>query len=171
MSDTTRTPFTANGNDTVDIAAQARSLRRKLLFWRRVLLFVVGVAIIVVLVAWQRTTIRMRECAQALQHYAELAKASTLELGPPEAFEAQWQRLPKDRLSVSASHYSPLVQNWVRRAGPGEALPLAVCRDSHVVFLTRGRHVLYRDDQRDYVKWISEEQAEDILKGIRSDSP
>lgn len=171
MSASTRPSLPANGNDYLDPAAEALSLRRKVLFWRRALLFVLGLAVLVVAVAWQRTALRSRECAHALRHYAELVQSSGLDRLSTEAFEIQWQRLSREGVNVSPTHYRPIPYNWMRRPAPNEVLPLAVCRDSHIAFLSRGRHVLFRDDQKTYVQWISEKEAELLLKGIQLDKP
>jgi hypothetical protein len=156
-------------DDSIDLAAQARSLRRTIVFWRRLAWLVLALALIVVVVAWQRTTVRCRECQQSLQQYGKTAVDLRLDREPAEVFEAQWQQLGKNWAGFSAGHYELLVQNWLRTPAPGEVIPLAVCRDSHVAFfLGRGRHVLFREPGKPVnVKWLSEEEARPLLERVR----
>lgn len=153
-------------DDSIDLAAQARSLRRTIVFWRRLAWLVLGLALIVVVVAWQRTTVRCRECERSLEQYGKAAVGLHLEREPIEMLESHWQQLSKKWAGFSAVHYELLVQNWLRTPAPGEVIPLAICRDSHVSFLGRGRYVLFREPGKVYVKWLSEDEAKPILERV-----
>jgi hypothetical protein len=160
-----RPPLTPNPkDDTIDLVAEARRIKRTMLFWRRLVMLVLGLALLIVVVAWQRTTLRCRECAQSLQQYGSEAIESHLEREPLQMLDARWQQLSKEVPGFTAAHYELLPQNWLRTPGPGEVLPLAICRDDHVTFMGRGRHVLFREAGKPvYVKWLSEEEAKPIL--------
>lgn len=151
------------------MAAEAYNLRRKVLILRRILILVLAMGFLFMIVAWQRTAIRCRECREALQHYADLAIETHLSASAAETLEAQWLHLPRNLAKWDSIHYYLIPQNWRLRPAPKEMLPMAICRHDHVTMLARGRHVLYLDDQnRMVVKWITNPEAEPILAQART---
>jgi hypothetical protein len=154
------------------LVAEARSSRRKMLLWRRAGLLALSMAVIVTIVMWQRMTIRTKECEDALLHYAELAKNTNLALGPEETFESRWEHMSRGSETFPPGHFVPIPQSWRQSPAPGQPpLPLAICRESHLVRFARGRHLLYLDDKGMHVIWLSEEQAAPILQRIRPNNP
>lgn len=166
MSDEPTTRATRPTDDSMDVVAEARSLRRRLLFWKRAAYLLLGLALVIAVVLGNRTTIRCRECEQALTHYAELVSKARLEQQPPEVVVSVWADLDPGEVALSPGHYALFVQNWFQPPGPEETRPLAMCGDSHVRLLNRGRHVLYRDAQRTFVRWVDEDEAQRLLKQI-----
>ncbi|MBN2561362.1 MAG: hypothetical protein JXQ75_10580 [Phycisphaerae bacterium] len=170
MQNAQHDPNAAHDDDSIAFYVEAQGLRRKLIFWRRAAWLLLGIALLISVVVWQRTTVRCRECRRALQHYAEMAHTHHLDQEPAEVLESQWQNFAKGPADLSAAHYALIVQNWLQTPPPGESLPLAICRDSHVGFFTRSRHVLFRDDAGRYtIKTLTEDEASPILAQIRQD--
>jgi len=169
MQDIQHEPDRSRADDSSMLLAEARSLRRRLAFWRRTAWLLLGLVVLVLIVAWQRTTVRRRECRQSLEHYVEMAKSASLDHEPAEVLESQWQRFPKDSAALPAKHYALFVQNWLKSPGPDGSLPLAACRGSHAAVFTRGRHVLFRDEDGMHVKWLSEEDAAPYVARIQQD--
>lgn len=153
-------------DDSMDVVAEARSLRRRLLFWRRSAYLLLGLALVIAVVLGHRTTIRCRECEQSLAHYAAEARRIGLAQQPLEVVVPTWADLDPANVGLSPSHYALFVHNWVQRPLPGEFVPLAICGDSHVRLFNRGRYVLFRDEQRTYIKWIDESEAGSLLKSL-----
>jgi hypothetical protein len=162
---TDRPQFTpTNTEDAEQLVAEARSLRRRLLFWKRLGFFVLGLALFLAFLSWQRTTIRCRECVEALQRYTGMAQQARLETSVAETLQSQWEHFARGPVKLDAAHYLLIPENWRQIPAAGESLPLAICRDSHVSFIARGRYVLYRDAQSHItIKWLSEEEAAPIL--------
>ncbi len=155
--------------DSVDLRTEARSLRRKVVFWRRAAFFLLGSVALFLVVAWQRTTVRRRECQQAITHFAEEARISKLDQVAVELLESQWEHLAKGPVKLEASHYEVFVQNWLQTPASGKSLPLAICRSSHPGILARGRHLLSRDERGMHIEWLAEEEAAPIAARTRRD--
>lgn len=153
-------------DDVVDMRTEDRGLRRKLAFWRRTAALLVGLVVLVMVVAWQRTTVRRRECRHALERYAQVAQTSKLHQEPAELLSSQWRQFERGSVSLGPGHYVPIVQNWHRTPGQRETLPLAICRDVHSGLWSHGRHVLFRSEFSMYVKWLTEEAAAPIAAKI-----
>jgi len=153
-----------------DLIAETRSLRRRVEFWQRAVWLIVGAVVIVATVIWQRGEIRRRECYQSLESYAEEASRRRLSEQHPTIFEQQWQNLEKGQAKFSPFHYDLIVENWRINAKPGEVLPLAVCRDSHLLMFMQGRNVLLRDAEAVRVEWRSELAAAEIVAKAAADN-
>jgi hypothetical protein len=161
-----------NGNDGAwdDLVVETQMLRRKLNFWQRTVWLLVGAVVILGTVVWQRGELRRRECLQALQYYAEQARRDRLGRQDPAILEQQWQSLNPGPAKLSPIHYDLIVQNWLATPKADEKLPLAVCRESHFLMLSRGRHVLFRDPKGEPVEWMSEDAAMDIVAQALKDN-
>jgi hypothetical protein len=161
--------------DEPDVLAESRSLQRKLVFWRRAAGLLVGIAVVVLIVFWQRAELRRRTCADSLAYYAKLAQKAHLEKQPPGLLDAQWQSLDQmagaESKPVSPKHYSLIVENWGQTPRPGESLPLAVCNHTHLGLFAQGRNVLFRDADGYHVEWLSEDRAAPILAAARRRQP
>ena len=168
-------PRVAEGDDELDVIARSRTLQRKLVFWRRTAGLLFGLALVVLMVLWQRAELHRKACQDSLTRYAKLAQEAHLEDQPSRLLEAQWEGLGqepgKDLRSFSPQHYSLIIENWGQKPLPGESLPLAVCRDPHLVLFAQGRYVLFLDSNGYRVEWLSEEQAAPIVAATRAEKP
>ena len=160
-------------DDEPDVVAESRSLQRKLIFWRRTAGMLLGMALVVGVVLWQRAEVQRQACAESLTYYAKLAHDTHLEEQPVRLLEAQWQtlnQLPKaEPRSTSPRHYSLLVDHWHQTPRAGESLPLAVCNYPHFGLLAKGRHVLYHDSNGFHVEWVNEDIAAPIAAAARGE--
>jgi hypothetical protein len=156
-------------NDSLGRVAEARSLQRKLVFWQRTAWLLIGLVLLIVVVAWQRTTVRRRECRQALEHYAGAARTARLDQETTETLASQWRQLGRGPVNYSSRHYALIVHNWLQTLGAEQSLPIVVCRDSHAAVLSRGRHVLFREAGGMRVEWLVEEEAASIVDRARRD--
>lgn len=143
---------------------QARTLRRQVIFWRRVAGSLLGVVCVVGIVLWQRDASQRAACREALGALSRQAREIRLETTPVELLEAQWQHLRTGDRKIAPGHYELLVRNWLRPPKAGEAIPLAVCGIPHSTLWGRGRHVLLRESDGDRVQWRSERQLATILE-------
>lgn len=153
-----------------DAIAETQALRRKVVFWRRVAWLAVGGAAIVMLVVWTRGQTRQGECSAALSHFAELASIHHLSEQHPAILEQQWQQFDTTVSSIPPEHYDLIVKNWVAAQNPGEDLVLAICRDSHLLLFSSGRHVLKRHGKSYAIEWLSEDAAAPIAAEARKDN-
>lgn len=153
-----------------DAIAETQALRRKVVFWRRVAWLALGGAAIFLMVVWTRGQARQRECFEALTRFAESSQTSQLSAQHPEILEQQWQSLEQTPSGNAPDHYDLIVKNWVARQAPGEELPLAVCRDSHLLLFSSGRHVLRRTESGFRVDWLDEKDAAPIAAEARKDN-
>jgi hypothetical protein len=165
--DKTRTPRLP---DSMDLTAQTRSLRRKLVFWRRTAWLLLGGIGIFLAVLLNRGMTHQRECFQSLRHYAELAMKTKLGDQNPEILEQQWQSLEMGTVRISPIHYDLIVANWISRPKPGESQPLAICRDAHFSLMGTHRHVLYRDESGTRIEWMIDESTQHILQEALRDN-
>ncbi len=163
MYDAQHDHSTPSDDRAEDFRAEARGLRRRLTFWRRAAWLLLGIVVLVSMLAWQRTTIRRRECRQAFEMYARQAEESSLSQAPAEVMELHWKQFARGSANFPPSHYALIVPNWLRTPGEHESLPLAVCEQSHPGVLKRGRHVLFRDRDRTYIVWMSDAEAAPIM--------
>jgi hypothetical protein len=138
-------------------------------FWQRAAWLLIGLVLLILVVAWQRTTVRRRECRQALEHHAEAARAVRLEQETVETLGSQWRQLDRGPVNFSSGHYALIAQNWLQTLEPEGSLPVAVCRDSHAGIISRGRHVLFREEGGMRVEWLAEEKAAPIADRARRD--
>ena len=148
----------ASGNIAESVASEAKFQRRKAAFWRRLVSLLIGLAIVVGVALWQRERSVLHQCETSLAAYSKAATATQLEMQPKELLEAGWRELKADT-SNATSHYDVLVRNWLRRPGAGEAIPIAICRESHGRLTGGGRFVLYRTEAGDEVRWVDEGDA------------
>jgi hypothetical protein len=146
-----------------DLLAETRSLRRRLEFWQRMVWLLAGAVVIIGTVVWQRGELRRRECYQSLEYYAEQAVQRRLSDQHLSILEQQWQALDKGPAKVTAIHYDLIAANWLVTPKPDEELPLAVCRESHFLAMSRGRHVLYRSARGFRIEWMSAEAADPFV--------
>jgi len=153
-------------NDLLDLRAQSQMLRRKVLFWKRTAWLLVGVVVVSIVVVWQRSEIRRRECRVAIERYAKLAHEQDLRLEPEVLIETQWQHLDQDSVHLSPSHYVLFVQNWLRIPSSDEPIPLAICADSHSTLMGSGRHVLFYGPDGYRIEWLPETQAAELLRQV-----
>jgi len=153
-----------------DSIGETQALRRKVVFWRRVAGLALGGVGIVMLVVWTRGQTRQRECHDALLGYAEKARSANLAEQHPDILEQQWQEFEQNAKGIPADHYDLIVKNWVARQGPEGDPVLAVCRDSHLLVFTSGRHVLKRHGDGFKIEWLSEEAAAPITAEARKDN-
>lgn len=136
----------------------AIALRRKLNFWRRASLLLFGLALLVLLVAWQRGETSRIECAEALTRYAETAKDQQLDSLAPELVGVIWRGFDASESRRYPQHYLLFNVNWARPFTDAP-IPLAVCEHSHSTLFRNGRNVLYRTKSGLVVKWVSESEA------------
>ncbi len=156
-------------NDSLGQVAEARSLQRKVAFWQRTAWLLIGLVLLILVVAWQRTTVRRRECRQALEHYAGAARTAGLDQETTETLESQWQQLARGPVNYSSGHYALIVPNWLQTLGAEQPLPIVVCRDSHAAVWSRGRHVLFREVGGMRIEWLVEEEVASIADRARRD--
>lgn len=157
------------GDDSVDLLTQTQSLRRKVIFWRRMVGLVFGLGAVILVVVWNRGETRRRECRVALKEFGALAEREKLAEQDPGILENQWQQLPPADNGISAAHYDLIVHNWIAKLLPAEELPLAVCRDSHMSTFERGRHVLLNTPGGYNVVWMEERLAAKLAAEARKD--
>ncbi|HKQ49454.1 MAG TPA: hypothetical protein VJZ71_15390 [Phycisphaerae bacterium] len=160
-------PTLASSEDAI---SETQALRRKVVFWRRVAWLALGGAALFLMVVWTRGQARQRECFDALTRFAEVALASQLSAQHPEILEQQWQSFEQISSGIAPDHYDLIVKNWASRQTPGEDLPLAVCRDSHLLLFSSGRHVLRRTESGFRVDWLDEKEATPIAAEARKDN-
>jgi len=153
-----------------DLVVETRMLRRKLNFWQRTVWLLLGAVVILGTVVWQRGELRRRECFQSLEYFAKLAHDNQLGRQDPAILEQQWQALEPGMAKLSPIHYDLIVQNWLATPKADEKLPLAVCRESHFLMLSRGRHVLFRDVMGEHIEWDPEDAAADIVAKALKDN-
>lgn len=154
-----------------EIANDAIALRRKVVFWRRVVWMILGTVAILLAVLWNRYETRRRECRDALQYDSELAKKVDLAHEHVNILEQQWQLFDSSSKSNSPRHYDLIAQNWAVIPAAGEKVPLAVCADAHLELFSRGRHVLFNTLEGMRVDWLSDEEAQPIVEMARKDNP
>ena len=152
--------------DSIDLVAQTRSLRRKMIFWRRIAWLLLGGIGIFALILWQRGELHRRACRTALAYY--YAEAEKINLGslPLETIETDWRALKAPPELMSPHHYNLIARNWRTQPAAGEKLPLAVCRDAHAVLFWQDRHVLYSGGG---IEWISESRVHEIVQAALRD--
>jgi hypothetical protein len=154
-----------------EIANDAIALRRKVVFWRRVVWMILGAAAILLTVVWNRYETRRRECRDTLLYNAELAKKVDLAHEHVSILEQQWQMFDIPSKGSSPRHYDLIARNWAVIPAAGEKVPLAVCADAHLDLFTRGRHVLFNTLEGMRVDWLSDEEAQSIVEMARKDNP
>jgi len=162
-----RDAFKSDLDDSVDLVTEARRLRRRLNFWRRVAWIAVSAVALVILVVWTRGKLRQDRCLASLKAYLEQAERLGFDNESPELLPLQWLELDVEPTHYPPDHYLLFVQNWLQRPAFGEKLPLAVCRESHPTLITRGRHVLRRTAAGDEIVWLTEEQVAPIAEAGR----
>lgn len=132
--------------------------RRRAAFWRRLFGILLGLLLVLGVVVWQRANSLAAQCRNALHAYADAATAQGLAARPPSLIAAEWANM--DTLeNLPARHYHVIAPNWLVAPAPGQAVPLAVCRDPHSRLLESGRHVLFQTEDGPEVRWIDEEHA------------
>lgn len=132
---------------------------------------VLGTAFVIVAVVWNRYETRRRECRDTLASYAEMAKKSDLAHEHTGILEQQWQEFETPPNGNSPRHYDLIVLNWTVVPKEGEKVPLAICADTHLELLTRGRHVLFNTSEGFQIEWLPEEEAQPILEKALKDNP
>lgn len=146
-----------------ELLEEAKALRRKLNFWRKMAAFMVGVILLVLVVIWQRGREDISMCRAALSHYAQVAQARKLEAEALNVLETQWRALPVENAKLASDHYHLIAGNWRILPKPHESIPLAVCQSPHEDLIFRGRHVLERDQRGLHTRWVSEGDVAPIL--------
>lgn len=144
------------------VADEARFQRRRAAFRRRLASALIGVAVIVALVLWQRNVGIIQRCQASLEAYGQAAARMHIEREPTELMKSTWVGLKLDA-SKTASHYVLLPDNWLREPTNDAPVPLAMCAESHGSLTGRGRHVLYRTAKGLEVRWVDEGTAEKLL--------
>lgn len=153
-----------------DLLNETRVLRRRVNFWQRTAWLLLGTLVIFATVIWQRGELRRRECYYSLTGYGEQADKRQLGATSSDMLEAQWLALEPVNAKIAPSHYDLIVRNWQTTPKPGESIPLAVCRESHFLAVSRGRHVLLRDAGGLRVEWRSEGSVEPIVREAAADN-
>ncbi len=147
-----------------DLLNETRMLRRRVNFWQRTAWLLLGAAVIVGSVIWQRGELRRRECAKSLSDLATVAFQNKLDHQDRNILEQQWRSIEQSGARLAPVHYDLIVENWMMQPRAGESLPLAVCRETHFLALSRGRNVLLRDDKGLRVEWRSEEAVATLVE-------
>ncbi len=160
-------------SDSMDLVSQARSLRRKLVFWRRTAWLALGMACIVLIILWQRGQQHRHACEQSLRGYFREAMRRDLARQPREVLEEEWNRIaPPGGEMISAHHYNLIVRNWHTTPVAGELLPMAVCNVPHASIPRACRNVLMYDGQQVKVFWMADASLGEIIKSAeRDDTP
>ncbi|HVP10351.1 MAG TPA: hypothetical protein VMV94_04090 [Phycisphaerae bacterium] len=176
MAQTENEPRRPQGDDEPDVLAGGQVLQRKMVFWRRTAGLLLGLALVVVFVFWQRAELRRKTCADSLAYFGKLAQEAHLaDQRDPFLLDNQWQTIDQspgaEAKSVSPKHYSLILENWGQTPRPGESLPLAVCNHTHLGLFFTGRNVLFHDASGYHVRWLSEEQAAPIVAAARAARP
>ena len=151
----------ANGVSS-SIAASARMERRKAALKRRMFSALIGVALVVALVFWQRSRSGMQQCHTSIGSYGKASANLGANPELPELIETSWLAMDTDA-PLQPNHYHVLVDNWHKRPAKGDAIPLAVCRQAHSALIGGGRYVLYRTESGLETRWIAEEDAAAIV--------
>ena len=102
----------------MDLVAQTRSLRRKLVFWRRVAWLLLGGIVMVAAVVWNRGESHRRVCYQALETLDKLARDTKLSEQRPEILEEQWRSFDSGSTAIPSYHYDLIVHNWQANPRP-----------------------------------------------------
>ena len=165
-----KTSFRMPDGAVDDLLQETRVLKRRVNFWQRTAWLLLGALVIFGTVIWQRGELRRRECSYALHDYGETALKRSLGASATDLLESQWQALEPGNGKVSPSHYDLISKNWQLTPKVGERLPLAVCRETHTLAFSRGRHVLYRAPDGLSIQWLSEQEAEPILREAMADN-
>lgn len=148
-------------------AEEARSLRRRVLFWRSIAgLLLLGITLAAALFTLRRIGLRDR-CRLALEHFARSAIAARLADAPLETRVLQWQTIDAANESYYPSHFRIFPGNWRTTTTEPERTPLAVCEESHGIILDTGRHVLYRENGQLVVDWVTESAAGEMAEQAR----
>lgn len=160
-------------SDSMDLVSQARSLRRKLVFWRRTAWLALGMAGIVLIILWQRGQQHRHACEQSIRAYFREAQRLDLTKHPPELLEEEWRRItPPGGEMISAHHYNLIVRNWHTTSVAGELLPMVVCGMPHASLPRACRNVLMYDGQQMKVYWMADASLNEIVKSAeRDDTP
>jgi hypothetical protein len=153
-----------------ELRSETQSLRRRLNFWQRAAWLLVGCGVIVGTIIWQRGELRRRECANSLEYHASRAERIQLGSQSPDILEHQWQFMEQGLARAAPMHYDLIVHNWRTTPSGSESLPLAVCRESHFLALSRGRNVLRRVGDRFEIVWMSEEAVGPIVADAAKDN-
>ena len=152
--------------DSIDLVTQTRSLRRKVIFWRRTAWLLLGGLGIIAIILWQRGERHQRTCKLSLEHYYREAANLDLQAQPIGLMEAEWRTMKVPREMLSPYHYNLIALNWRTTPPAGEKLPLAVCRESHALIFDHGRHVLFSGG---FVEWCSDDSLAEIVRAAESD--
>lgn len=123
-----------------------------------------GLAVMVVVFAWQLGQTRRATCRTTLERFARLAHDSDLASTPSQILAEQWAGLRTDKAGFPSSHFAVITFNWPLSVKGDEALPLAVCEKPHLILFKRGRHVLYRTADGEKIEWLSEGKASEIFR-------
>jgi hypothetical protein len=153
-------------SDSIDLVTQTRSLRRKVIFWRRTAWLLFGGLGILAIIFWQRGEQHRRECRQSLAHYYRESQKLKLRTQPVELLEGEWRSMKCPPEMLSPYHYNLISRNWRTEPAEGEKIPLAVCRESHSLVFIQGRHVLFDDG---HIEWRSESHMGDIVRAAERD--
>lgn len=160
-------------SDSMDMVSQARSLRRKVVFWRRMAWLALSMAGIVLIILWQRGQQHQHVCEQSMRAYFREALRRDLAKLPRELLEEEWRRLPPPGGEmITAQHYNLIVRNWHTTPIAGEPVPMAVCATPHASIPRACRNVLMYDGQQVKVFWMADASLNEIVKSAeRDDTP
>lgn len=156
-------------NIASSVADKARYQRRRAAFRRRLTSSLIGVALVIGLVLWQRNRSYLHRCEASLRAYGNAAMKMHLEREPEALIDSTWDAM-KIEAALSPSHYTVLTDNWLKQPESGESIPLALCEEPHGSLTGSGRYVLYRTVNGLEVRWVAEAEAEKLAKGSKGAS-
>ncbi|MCK6455470.1 MAG: hypothetical protein L6Q92_02910 [Phycisphaerae bacterium] len=143
------------------------ALRRRVRFWRSAVGLILLGALLGTSVYYVRRVALRDRCRAALEYFAAAGERVHLEETPPAALELQWQNIDRGPHNVLPSHFEVFVTNWARQPATNEEIPLAVCAETHGVFCSEGRLVLFRTPGATVVRWVEEDVARGLAEQAR----
>lgn len=154
MDDNANPAADSDGPDISNI--EAETLRRKVLFWRRLAMFLVIMVGFVLLFVWQRGAGVAERCRSSLDKYADAVANEKLQSLSPELLHVRWSVLQIEGANFTPAHYEIFPDKWNTPGDPDQSVDIAQCKEAHVGLLNTGRNVLRKTADGFEVVWVPE---------------
>lgn len=158
-------PINSEATRSIELT-EAITARRRAAFWRKIVPAIAGLAVVIVVVSWQRSRSLVSNCESSLLELARAAKQQDLAARPTAIIEADWALLDGGK-NTRPGHYHVIAENWLVTPDAGQAVPLAVCQTAHGFLSAQGRHVLFNTPDGYKVRWVPEDKAGPLAKDHR----